>query len=118
MRQYSLPLIPGWDLSCVVEKVGPGVTRFQKGAEVYSRPDIARNGAYAQCIVARGSEVALKPKSIDHLHAAAVPHAALTAWQALFDTAELQPGQNCWFMQPPAASDTSRYNLPSGRART
>lgn len=93
MRQYSLPLIPGWDLSGVVEKVGSGVTRFQKGAEVYSRPDIARNGAYAQYIVARGSEVALKPKSIDHLHAAAIPHAALTAWQALFDTAELQPGQ-------------------------
>jgi NADPH:quinone reductase-like Zn-dependent oxidoreductase len=93
MRQYSLPLILGWDLSGVVEKVGSGVTRFQKGAEVYSRPDIARNGAYAQYIVARGSEVALKPKSIDHLHAAAVPQAALTAWQALFDTAELQPGQ-------------------------
>jgi NADPH:quinone reductase-like Zn-dependent oxidoreductase len=93
MRQYSLPLIPGWDLSGVVEKVGSGVTRFQKGAEVYTRPDIARNGAYAQYIVARGSEVALKPKSLDHLHAAVVPQAALTAWQALFDTAELQPGQ-------------------------
>ena len=91
--QHSLPLIPGWDLSGVVEKVGPRVTRFQKGDEVYSRPDIARDGAYAEYIVVRESEVAFKPKSIDHVHAAAVPLAALTAWQALFDTAELQAGQ-------------------------
>ena len=91
--QHSLPLIPGWDVSGVVEKVGQRVIRFQKGAEVYSRPDIARNGAYAEYIVARESEVAVKPKSIDHVHAAAVPLAALTAWQALFDTAELQAGQ-------------------------
>jgi NADPH:quinone reductase-like Zn-dependent oxidoreductase len=93
MLHHSLPLIPGWDLSGVVEKAGPRVTRFQKGDEVYSRPDIARNGAYAEYIVARESEVALKPKSIDHVHAAAVPLAALTAWQALFDTAELKAGQ-------------------------
>jgi NADPH:quinone reductase-like Zn-dependent oxidoreductase len=93
LQQRSLPLIPGWDLSGVVEKAGPGATRFQKGAEVFSRPDIGRDGAYAEYIVVRESEVALKPKSIDHVHAAAVPLAALTAWQALFDTAELQPRQ-------------------------
>ena len=93
LQQRSLPLIPGWDVSGVVEKVGTHVTRFQKGDEVYSRPDIGRDGAYAEFIVVRESEVAIKPKSIDHVHAAAVPFAALTAWQALFDTAELQPGQ-------------------------
>jgi len=90
---HSLPLILGWDVSGTVEATGPGVTRFQKGDDVFSRPDIARNGAYAEYIVVRESEVALKPKSLDHLHAAAIPLAALTAWQALFDTAGLSAGQ-------------------------
>ena len=91
--QYPLPLIPGWDFSGVVEATGPGVTRLKKGDEVYARPDIARNGAYAEYIVAKESEVALKPKSVDHVQAAAIPLAALTAWQALFDTAGLSVGQ-------------------------
>ena len=91
--QYPLPLIPGWDFSGVVEATGPGVTRLKKGDEVYARPDIARNGAYAEYIVAKESEVAFKPKSVDHVQAAAIPLAALTAWQALFDTAGLKAGQ-------------------------
>jgi NADPH:quinone reductase-like Zn-dependent oxidoreductase len=91
--QYPLPFIPGWDLSGVVEATGPGVTRLKKGDEVFARPDLARNGAYAEYIVAQESEVALKPKSVDHVHAAAIPLAALTAWQALFDAAGLSAGQ-------------------------
>jgi NADPH:quinone reductase-like Zn-dependent oxidoreductase len=91
--QYPLPLIPGWDFSGVVEATGPGVTRLKKGDEVYARPDLARNGAYAEYIVAKESEVALKPKAVDHVQAAAIPLAALTAWQALFDTAGLKAGQ-------------------------
>jgi len=90
---HSLPLILGWDVSGVVEATGSGVTRFQKGDEVFTRPDIARNGAYAEYIVVRESEVALKPQSIDHCHAAAIPLAALTAWQALFGTGGLSVGQ-------------------------
>jgi NADPH:quinone reductase-like Zn-dependent oxidoreductase len=90
---HSLPLILGWDVSGNVEAMGPGVTRFHKGDEVFARPDITRNGAYAEFIVVRESEVALKPKSIDHIHAAAIPLAALTAWQALFDKGHLSAGQ-------------------------
>jgi NADPH:quinone reductase-like Zn-dependent oxidoreductase len=90
---YSLPLILGWDLSGVVEATGSGVAGLQEGDEVYSRPDIARDGAYAEHIVVRETEVALKPKSIDHIHAAAIPLAALTAWQSLFDAAGLSAGQ-------------------------
>ena len=56
-------------------------------------PDPACNGAYADYIVVRESELALKPKSLYHTGAAAVPLAALTAWQSLFDTAQLQAGQ-------------------------
>ena len=70
-----------------------GVSRFKIGDEVYSIPDPTRNGAYADYIVVRESELALKPNSLHHIRAAAVPLAALTAWQSLFDTAQLQPGQ-------------------------
>jgi len=93
---HKLPLILGWDLSGAVEAVGPGPApagRFKKGDEVYSVSDISRDGAYAEYVVVRESELSLKPKSLHHVRAAAVPLAALTAWQSLFDTAQLQPGQ-------------------------
>src|SRR5437660_5478233 len=90
---HKFPLILGWDLSGVVEQLGRGVSRFKIGDEVYSLPDPTRDGAYADYIVVRESEVALKPKSLHHPRAATVPLAALTAWQSLFDTAQLQPGQ-------------------------
>jgi NADPH:quinone reductase-like Zn-dependent oxidoreductase len=95
--RYTLPMIPGWDFSGVVDSVGPGVgdgaTSWKPGDEVYARPDIARDGAYAEYIVVRASEIAFKPKSIDHVHAAAIPLCGLTAWQALFDLADLKAGQ-------------------------
>src|SRR5258707_2156176 len=90
---HKFPLILGWDLSGVVEELGKGASRFKIGDEVYSVPDPTRNGAYADYIVVRESELALKPNSLHHVHAAAAPLAALTAWQSLFDTAQLQPGQ-------------------------
>jgi NADPH:quinone reductase-like Zn-dependent oxidoreductase len=90
-----LPFIPGWDVSGVIETVGSGVTKFKKGDEVYARPNIAHDGygGYAEYAVAKEAETALKPKSIDHVHAATIPVAAVTAWRALFDTAGLQQGQ-------------------------
>jgi NADPH:quinone reductase-like Zn-dependent oxidoreductase len=93
MLPCSLPLIPGWDVSGVVEKTGPGVSRLKEGDEVYGMPDISRDGAYAEYIVARESEIALKPKSLHHTHAAGVPMGALTAWQGLFETGQLRAGQ-------------------------
>ena len=89
----SFPLIPGWDVSGEIEEVGSDIKNFRKGDEVYSRPDPTRNGAYAEYIVVKASQINLKPKSIDHEKAAAVPLAGLTAWQGLFDHGELQPGQ-------------------------
>jgi len=59
MLHHSLPLIPGWDVSGVVEATGSGVVRLKAGDEVYSRPDLARDGAYADYIVVREVEVAL-----------------------------------------------------------
>jgi len=94
MRPYPLPLILGWDLSGVVEANGPGAARFHPGDEVYSRPDIGRSGAYAEYIAVREEELAAKPKTLDHVHAAAAPLAALTAWQALFEHGGLAAGQS------------------------
>lgn len=91
--QYKLPFVPGWDVAGVVETVGSGVTRLKPGDEVYGRTDLAREGSYAEYMVARESEIALKPKSIDFVTAAAIPLAALTAWQALFDNGQLSAGQ-------------------------
>ena len=90
---HKFPLILGWDVSGTVEEVGPGVSRFKIGDEVYSVPDASRDGAYAEYIVVRESELALKPKSLHHVRAAAVPLAAVTAWQALFDAGQLKRGQ-------------------------
>jgi NADPH:quinone reductase-like Zn-dependent oxidoreductase len=90
---YKLPLVPGWDVAGVVDAVGAGVTRLKPGDEVYGRTDLSREGAYAEYMVARESEIALKPKSIDFVTAAAIPLAALTAWQALFDNGQLAAGQ-------------------------
>jgi NADPH:quinone reductase-like Zn-dependent oxidoreductase len=90
---HTLPLVLGWDVSGVVEGLGSGLTRLKLGDEVFSRPDISRDGAYAEFIAIRESEVALKPKSIDHIHAAALPLAGLTAWQTLFVAGGLTAGQ-------------------------
>jgi NADPH:quinone reductase-like Zn-dependent oxidoreductase len=90
---HTLPLIPGWDVSGVVEALGLGVTRFREGDLVFGRPDILANGAYAQYIVVKETELAAKPKTLDHPHAAAIPLASLTAWQSLFGAGRLSAGQ-------------------------
>lgn len=91
--QHRLPLIPGWDVSGKIEAVGTDVTDFNIGDEVYGMLDFRRDGAYAEYVAARAGELAQKPISIDHVHAAAVPLTALTAWQSLFDVANLSAGQ-------------------------
>ena len=90
---HDFPLILGWDVSGVIENMGSKVTNFRKGDSVYSHPDINRNGAYAEYIVVKSKEVALKPKSIDHKQAASIPLVGLTAWQALFETVNIADGQ-------------------------
>ena len=91
---YTLPMIPGWDFSGVIDSVGPDAGQWKPGDQVYGRPDISRDGTYAEYLVVRASEIAAKPRSIDHIHSAALPLAGLTAWQALFDTAALTAGQS------------------------
>ncbi len=92
-EMITLPLIPGWDVAGVIEEIGPEVIGWEVGDKVYSRPEIFRNGSYAEYIAVKSSEVALMPESIDYIHAASVPLAGLTAWQSLFDLAHLKAGQ-------------------------
>ncbi|MBK8183558.1 MAG: NADP-dependent oxidoreductase [Candidatus Competibacteraceae bacterium] len=91
--KHHLPLTLGWDISGDVVEVGPQAAGFNIGDEVYARPHIERDGGYAEYIAVRASEVARKPVTLDHPHAAAVPLAALTAWQSLVEAAQLQAGQ-------------------------
>ena len=90
---YTFPLIIGTDVAGVVEEVGEGVTDFSPGDSVYARVGVFRDGANAEYAVAFATDVAMKPQSLDYIHAAAIPHVTLTAWQALFELAQLTDGQ-------------------------
>lgn len=84
----------GWDVSGTVEAVGPGVTLFQPGDEVFGMPRFPQQaGAYAEYVTTPARHLTRKPAAIDHVQAAALPLASLTAWQALTDTAGLRAGQ-------------------------
>jgi NADPH:quinone reductase-like Zn-dependent oxidoreductase len=88
------PPILGHDVSGVVEAVGIGTTLFRPGDEVFGMPWFPRQaGAYAQYVTAPARQFARKPAGVDHIHAAALPLAGLTALQALVDTAAVQAGQ-------------------------
>lgn len=91
--QHTLPMVLGGDVSGIIEAVGEGVTEFEPGDEVYTRADLNRDGTYAEYVTVRAADVARKPASLDHIHAAALPHVSLTAWGTLYDTAHLAAGQ-------------------------
>jgi NADPH:quinone reductase-like Zn-dependent oxidoreductase len=86
-----LPLIPGYDIAGVVEKVGAKVTNLKAGDAVYGYPTFG--GGWAEYVTVKEWEVAAKPKSLTFAEAAGVPMGALTAWQALVDVAQLRAGQ-------------------------
>jgi NADPH:quinone reductase-like Zn-dependent oxidoreductase len=82
------PFVLGWDVSGTVEAVGPGVTLYKPGDEVFGLlPFPQGHGAYAEYVVGPTRVFVPKPDRLDHVHAAAIPMVGLTAWQALVDTA-------------------------------
>lgn len=88
------PFVLGWDLSGVVEEVGIGVARFAPGDEVFGMLSYPfGHGAHAEYVAAPAAWFAPKPASLDHVQAAALPLVSLTAWQALVENADIQPGQ-------------------------
>jgi NADPH:quinone reductase-like Zn-dependent oxidoreductase len=86
-------LIPAQEFSGVVVDLGFGTTGPAIGDEVFGLTSAYRDGACAEYIAVEARDVAPKPKTIDHIHAAAVPQAGLTSMQALFDHGRLEPGQ-------------------------
>jgi len=91
---HRLPLTLGWDVSGVVEAVGRSAHRLQIGDVVYSRPDIARDGCYAEYVAVKESEVAFRPTTISHVDAASLPLAGITAWEAIVNVGRVTSGQS------------------------
>ncbi|MGW7023590.1 NADP-dependent oxidoreductase [Streptomyces decoyicus] len=93
MTGAKAPFTLGFDVSGVVEAVGLGVTLFAPGDKVFGMPRFPHPaGAYAEYVTAPARHFAHLPASLDHIQGAALPLASLTAWQALVDTAQVQPG--------------------------
>lgn len=89
------PVILGYDAAGVVEEVGPGVTDFGPGEEVFYTPEIFGNphGTYAEYNVVAADIVASKPAGLDFVQAAAVPLAGGTAWEAVIRRLGVRPGE-------------------------
>jgi NADPH:quinone reductase-like Zn-dependent oxidoreductase len=89
------PVIPGWDVAGVVERVGPGVSEFAPADEVigYIRQEILHHGAYAELVSARVETLARKPRSASWPEAAGLPLAGLTAYRAIVETLKVEPGE-------------------------
>jgi NADPH:quinone reductase-like Zn-dependent oxidoreductase len=88
-----LPAIPSHEVSGVVAAVGEEPAGLAIGDAVYGLTDFYRDGAAAEFQLVRASELAPKPASLDHVHAAAIPLSGLAAWQALHDHGRLAEGQ-------------------------
>jgi NADPH:quinone reductase-like Zn-dependent oxidoreductase len=86
-------IIPGAEVSGVVAALGPGTAGIAVGDEVFGLTDQWRDGTVAEYVAVEARNMAPKPQTVDHVHAAAVPRAGLTAWQALFDHGKLAKGQ-------------------------
>lgn len=89
----SLPFIPGYDVSGVVRNKGPEALDFAIGDEVYASPSLLRDGAHAALVCVDSRTVSLKPRTLDHRRAAALPLVTLTSWEALYERAQIRTGE-------------------------
>ncbi|MFD9903827.1 NADP-dependent oxidoreductase [Streptomyces sp. NPDC059063] len=109
------PFGVGWDISGVVEEAGPGA-RFKPGDEVFGMPFFPRAATgYAEYVAAPSRQVARKPATLDHVHAAALPLAALTAWQGLVDAARVGEGRRVLIHR--AAGGVGHFAVQIAKAR-
>ena len=110
------PFTVGWDIAGVVEELGRGVTRFQAGDRVFGMPRFPKEAAaYAEYVTSASRQLARTPESIGDVEAAALPLAGLTAWQALVETADLQPGQRVLILG--AAGGVGHLGVQIAKAR-
>ncbi|MET7597825.1 NADP-dependent oxidoreductase [Streptomyces sp. NPDC004082] len=114
----GLPAIPGTDVSGVVEYVAADVEGFSVGDEVFGLlrfPSFDGSG-YAQYVAAPASDLAHKPASLDHVHAAGAPMSGLTAWQFLIDLGHDHPSPFQGTLHRPTALDADTTVLVNGAA--
>jgi len=89
----TFPVTPGYDVSGRVVAIGSQVTTFRPGDAVFASPPLFQPGAHAEYVAVDERVAARKPEKLSHVEAAAVPLALLTAWELLYDMADLQEGQ-------------------------
>jgi len=92
MLQYDFPFVLGLDAAGTIKEVGKKVTKFRVGDKVFTRPDITRNGTYAEYVAVDENLVAKKPENLSFEEAASIPLVGLTSWQSLFDFADIKQG--------------------------
>ncbi|MEU6666071.1 NADP-dependent oxidoreductase [Streptomyces sp. NPDC046727] len=116
--RFTLPVIPGTDVSGVVEAVAEDVDGFSVGDEVFGllRFPSFDGSAYAEYVAAPASDLARKPAGIDHVHAAGAPMAGLTAWQFLIELGHDHPSPFQAAQHRPMALDTNTTVLINGAA--
>ena len=98
---HTLPLTLGWDAAGTIDRIGSevgadavkGISDLKIGDEVFVFSAFAQNGSYAEYLAVEADLVVTKPKTLSFTESAAVPLAAVTAWQALFSEGKLQAGQ-------------------------
>jgi NADPH:quinone reductase-like Zn-dependent oxidoreductase len=115
----ALPLIPGTDVSGVVEAVAAGVDGFAVGDAVFGLlrfPTSLQGSAYAEYVTAPASDLARKPAAIDHVHAAGLAMSGLTAWQFLIALGHDHPSPFQEAQHRPMALDSERTVLVNGAA--
>jgi NADPH:quinone reductase-like Zn-dependent oxidoreductase len=116
---FDLPLIPGTDVSGVVEAVAANVDDFAVGDEVVGLlrfPTALQGSAYAEYVTAPASDLARKPAAIDHVHAAGLPMSGLTAWQFLIELGHDHPSPFQEAQHRPMALDSETTVLVNGAA--
>ena len=91
-KRNRLPIVPAFEVAGTAEKIGSEASNLARGDAVYGLLDFWRDGAAAEYVAARASDLAPKPKSLSFTYAAAIPLSGLTAWQSLFDYAKLSKG--------------------------
>jgi NADPH:quinone reductase-like Zn-dependent oxidoreductase len=110
-----LPAIPSYELSGVVEGVGPGVDQLTEGDEVFALTPFDRDGVAAEYAAVPAFVLAPKPETIDHVESAAIPMGALTAWQGLFVHGQLEQGERVLILG--AAGGVGHLAVQLARAR-
>lgn len=114
VSQNELPKVLGRDVAGTIIQTGPRQTHWELGTDVYAMVDAA-HGGYAEYVALKSELCAVKPRNLSFVEAAAVPLAALTAWQGLFEHGRLESGQ--WVLVHGGAGGVGHFAIQLAKAR-